>query len=110
MPLPALPRDQAGAQSREGEPNMTQEQIQELSDHALVQSLSSTTCPSCACLKKRGHTFCGREYFRLPLDMRQALYARLGRGYREAVIEALEFLGTATFITPGGSRGQRGEE
>jgi hypothetical protein len=71
-----------------------------ISDRDLVKSLQSVVCPACGGKKKRGHTFCGRDYFRLTHDMREALYNRLGHGYAEAVADAMEHLGAVDFSIP----------
>jgi hypothetical protein len=71
--------------------------IDQLTDVALVTSLRSVKCPACGGAKKRGHTLCFREYRALPATFRSALYDRLHHGYREAVLEALQFLDAATF-------------
>ncbi len=72
----------------------------QLTDQALIHSLASKLCPSCGRSKKRRQTLCGREYFALPKDAREALYRPLGHGYREAVAVALDLLGAAEFRLP----------
>lgn len=69
----------------------------QLTDRALVTSLRSTKCPACGRTKKVGQTLCLADYRALPIALRRALYARLGEGYREAVIEAFQFLEVTTF-------------
>ena len=72
----------------------------DLDDRTLVTSLRSTVCPACGGAKKGRQTLCLADYRRLPGAMRTALYARLCSGYREAVIEAMNFLGAAEFRMP----------
>jgi hypothetical protein len=64
----------------------------QLDDEALCLSLRSTKCPACGGEKKSRHTMCFRDYRRLPGALRAALYAPLGKGYREAVLDAFRFL------------------
>lgn len=56
-----------------------------------LQELQRQTC-YCGAEKSEGQTFCRREYFKLPPAMRQALYNRIGQGYREAYLAAREYL------------------
>lgn len=69
----------------------------QLTDRALVTSLRRTKCPACGRTKKVGQTLCLADYRALPIALRRALYARLGEGYREAVIEAFQFLEVDAF-------------
>lgn len=46
----------------------------------------------CGSRKKSSQTFCSNCYFRLPNDMRKALYRRFGHGYESAVDRAKEYL------------------
>lgn len=62
-----------------------------------MTSLRSVKCPACGGVKKVGQTLCLRDYRSLPAPLRTALYARLGNGYREAVLEAFQFLDVTTF-------------
>ena len=57
-----------------------------------VLSLVSQICPACGRLKNKRMTLCLRDYRALPKAMQRALYDRVGHGYREAVVEALQFL------------------
>lgn len=68
--------------------------------HRAVASLRSTTCPACGQAKKRAQTLCRRDYFKLPIPMRKALYARVGSGYEQALAESLNYLGTEFFSDP----------
>lgn len=71
-----------------------------ITDWMLIQSLTSTVCPACGGAKVSRQTLCRRDYFRLPHAMRKATYDRLGEGYKEAVIGALNFLGATEFHEP----------
>ena len=58
----------------------------------LVESLQSEVCPACQGRKWEGKSVCIRCWRRLPAEIRQALYRRVGQGYEEAVGAALEAL------------------
>lgn len=58
----------------------------------LVQSLRMCVCPACNAAKKPAQTFCGHCYRKLPRDMRQSLYQRVGQGYEDAVRAAANHL------------------
>jgi hypothetical protein len=62
-----------------------------LTDLELVKELVSETC-RCSSPRKQHQTFCQACYFRLSPAAQKALYARLGKGYREAYEAAVEFL------------------
>lgn len=64
-----------------------------MTDLELVKELVRKTC-RCGAAKKAHQTFCLRCYQSLPGMMQRALYARLGKGYREAYHQAAEFLDT----------------
>lgn len=68
------------------------------SNRTCLDSLKSTTCPACGGKKTPMQTLCRREYFKLPRPMRQALYARIGDGYAESLLEALNYL-SIEFLT-----------
>lgn len=54
----------------------------------LIKSLKSELCPVCAGKKKPRHTLCGKCYFKMPAELRNATYAPVGEGYAEAVQDA----------------------
>jgi hypothetical protein len=83
-----------------GYPETQPTESQGPSDHELVRSLASTKCPACGGVKKRSHTFCSRDYYRLAGPKRNALYNPLGHGYAEAVAAAMTTLGATTFLNP----------
>ena len=64
---------------------------QEIDNKGLIDSLRSTVCPACGGPKHAKMSLCGRQYRQLPPAMRNALYRRIGNGYREAFIEAMSF-------------------
>lgn len=64
----------------------------DLTSEVLFKSLQSDVCPACSAKKLPKHTFCGNDYYRLPVPARRALYNRLGRGYDAAVKTALDIL------------------
>src|SRR4051812_40059723 len=64
--------------------------IANLTDRDLVHSLASKVCPACGGKKSVVHTFCRVDYYRLSRDEQNALYNRVGHGYREAVLAALQ--------------------
>lgn len=57
----------------------------------LVQELEGTAC-RCGSKKASMQTFCKKDYYRLSLKQRQALYNRLGDGYEEAYADAIKTL------------------
>lgn len=67
------------------------------STHGLVQELKGLVC-RCGAPKNAAHTFCGKCYFALPLNRRQALYQRIGEGYEEAYAAALAVLRDAGMV------------
>jgi hypothetical protein len=71
-----------------------------LTDRNLVASLIGTTCPACGGRKRSRNTLCAGEFYTLPRHVQRALYNPLGHGYREAVLEAMEFLEVGEFKLP----------
>lgn len=69
----------------------------QLTVEALLTSLRSTVCPACGGRKKTMQTLCVRQYMSLPRPMKQALYNRIGKGYKEAVHDAFIFLDVVKF-------------
>lgn len=57
----------------------------------LAAELFGTRC-LCGSAKESRQTFCRRCYFRLPKELRIALYRRLGHGYEDAYQRAAKFL------------------
>jgi hypothetical protein len=70
---------------------------EQLNTRMLVTSLRGTVCPACGGPKNPNQTMCRREYFRLPQTMRKAIYNRIGDGYEDALVEALNYLGVTEF-------------
>lgn len=66
----------------------------------LVTSLAGTTCPACARIKRPRMTLCSGCFYELPPAARNALYDKLGSGYREAVLAAMARLGATKFNMP----------
>jgi tRNA(Ile2) C34 agmatinyltransferase TiaS len=66
----------------------------------LIASLRSTICPACGGAKKVKQTFCQYCYFDLPNAIRAHLYRLIGRGYEEALAEAMQHLTKTQFILP----------
>lgn len=56
-----------------------------------VKELRSDEC-QCGGGKTRGKSLCYRCYSRLPVEMKKALYRRLGSGYEEAYEAAVRHL------------------
>jgi hypothetical protein len=73
---------------------------EQLTAQALLQSLRSTTCPVCGGPKKSMHSLCLSDYRRLPKPMRDALWALIGDGYKEAMADALVYLHRTLFRMP----------
>lgn len=83
------------------------------SEHGIWANLRDTVC-ACGEAKLAGKSFCRRDYFKLPNDMRSALYQRAG--YVDAFRAALKHLGleepkaeplTLRDVFPNGRRGPR---
>jgi hypothetical protein len=60
-----------------------------LQDHGIFTNLRGTVC-ACGGEKNAGKSFCRADYFKLPREMRAALYQRAG--YADAFRAALAFL------------------
>jgi hypothetical protein len=68
-------------------------------DHGIYDNLRGTECV-CSGEKRAGRSFCRRDYFKLPQELRNALYRR--DGYPDTFRRALAFLGLEEPIkTPG---------
>lgn len=63
----------------------------------LLDSLYSKTCPACGQRKREQQTFCGDCYHELPKRQQLALYRKFGRGYEQAVTDALNELDAEEF-------------
>lgn len=61
----------------------------------LLTSLRGTTCPACGERKRARQSFCRVCYFKLPVDLRKAIYNLIGDGYEEAHADAMRMLGAA---------------
>lgn len=57
-----------------------------------VEELDDVECKSCGARKGSGMSLCRKCFYRLPSEMRAALYRRVGNGYEEAYTAALEHL------------------
>ena len=66
----------------------------------LLLSLQSEVCPACGGPKQRRHTLCRPDFHKLPRRLQCALYDLMGRGYEDAVSEALLNLNATEFILP----------
>ena len=62
--------------------------LPQLTDLELIQEYGRETC-RCGSPKERGHTFCRSCYFCLTNEQRKALFAKFGKGYREAYEDAI---------------------
>lgn len=60
---------------------------------AILASLHSCECPACGWYKRPFASFCPACYAKLPVDAKEALCSRFGRGYEEGFCEALELSG-----------------
>jgi hypothetical protein len=56
-----------------------------------LNNLKSLRC-QCGSSKDRGRVFCFRCYWSLPVDMRNALWRRMGQGFEEACEGASRWL------------------
>lgn len=57
----------------------------------LIDELIGTKC-RCGNTKRTRNTFCGRCYFRLPMQLRNDLYKGVGNGYEQAYAAAISIL------------------
>lgn len=60
----------------------------------ILQDLGRAEC-RCGNYKRKGYSLCAACYARLPLDLQRPLYQRMGAGYEEAYLAALNALGLA---------------
>lgn len=58
-----------------------------------LRSLISDKCPACGGIKRKRQSLCYVDYKKLKHPTQLALYRPLGRGYEQALIEALKELG-----------------
>jgi hypothetical protein len=65
---------------------------EQLPTQILVDSLYSKVCPACGDRKGAEKSLCYSCYGALPPNFKRALYNRVGHGYAEAMLEALNFL------------------
>ena len=70
----------------------------------LLDSLQSAICPACGKFKLRRQSYCLNDYRSLSKQSKIAIYGRIGHGYEEAFIKALEELGVGTPVWPPPSR------
>jgi hypothetical protein len=66
--------------------------LAEDNDHGIYENLRGTECV-CGGEKRAGRSFCRRDYFKLPQELRNALYRR--DGYADTFRRALALLGLA---------------
>lgn len=71
----------------------------------LIVSLRSVRCPMCGNGKKPAQTMCYGCYKKLPRDLQQALYRRVGAGYEQAFADAMEHLGVDMIFMPSQPKG-----
>lgn len=57
-----------------------------------IEKLMSKKCDGCGGMKTPRKSHCSRCYYKLPPQMRAALYRRVGSGYEEAFYESLVWL------------------
>lgn len=65
----------------------------------ILESFEGKTCV-CGKYKQSRMSHCRSCYFKLPPEMRKALYKRFYEGYQEAFNRSLEFLGFAVENSP----------
>lgn len=63
----------------------------------ILDSLASTTCPSCGGWKRAKQSVCPSEYKKLPRDLKERLYDWVGEGYEQALLASLNYLGAKEF-------------
>lgn len=69
-------------------------------EHELLASLKSGTCPACGDAKKLRQTLCLNCYRGCKRATQKSLYSRLGQGYAEAVEQAFADLDRHVFRLP----------
>lgn len=65
-------------------------------------SLLSRTCPACGRAKGERKSLCFAEFCALPRGVKAALYFPIGRGYEDALYDALVSLGAERLHPPTG--------
>jgi ribosomal protein L40E len=63
-----------------------------MSDQEILDSLDSTVCAACNGKKQSRRSHCRKCYYKLPPEMRTALYRRFNEGYQEAFLASLKQL------------------
>lgn len=58
----------------------------------LRQIFIGTKCEACGDWKRKNTAFCSGCYFRLPTELRDALWHRFGEGFEEAYVAGLNWL------------------
>lgn len=66
----------------------------------ITRSFRSRCCPSCGGSKQASHAFCSTCFLTLPVDDRNALYKRFGKGFEPAWREGLRKLGKPEPVMP----------
>lgn len=66
--------------------------LSESLDAQALRELNEIVCAGCGKAKGHGRSFCQKCYFKLPPNMRQALYKSFGSGYSSAYDAAKEWL------------------
>lgn len=64
----------------------------DLTDREILENLASTDCLGCGGSKEYRNSHCRRDYYRLPPEMRSALYRRFGAGYEQAFRDSIDYL------------------
>jgi hypothetical protein len=75
---------------------------QSLGRRELIESLRSNVCPSCGDGKRPRQTFCRSCWMLLDQPVRTRLYDPVGRGYEEAVADAVSKLELTEIFLPRG--------
>jgi hypothetical protein len=65
------------------------------SERELLRELAGTTC-RCGATKRKGKTFCRRDYYNLPPSCARRLYSPFGAGYEDAYERACRMLDDLT--------------
>lgn len=64
----------------------------DLPKRVLIDSLYSMVCPACGERKGEEKTFCYSCFLKLPGAMKASTYMPVGKGYEQAVLDAMNYL------------------
>lgn len=74
--------------------------IKNLDTRLIIESVIGDCCPACGYAKARNGAFCFICYAELDERQKVSLRTRMGEGYQEAFVAALESMGKVAAIIP----------